>query len=94
MDESTSPPKGKRQPSAAFMKPVQPDERLAAVIGHEPLPRTEVTRKLWEYIRSHDLQDPEHKTFINADESLKRVFDGKDRVGMFEMMKLVSKHVT
>ena len=94
MDEPTSPPKGKRQPNAAFMKPVQPDERLAAVIGHEPLPRTEVTRKLWEYIRSHDLQDPEHKTFIKADERLKQVFDGKDRVSMLEMTKLVSHHVT
>ena len=75
------------------MKPVQPDEKLAAVIGNEAVPRTEVTRKLWAYIRSHNLQDPEQKTFIKADESLKQVFDGKDRVSMFEMTKLVSNHL-
>jgi chromatin remodeling complex protein RSC6 len=93
MAEETPQSKSKRQPSAAFMKPVQPDEKLAAVIGNEPLPRTEVTRKLWEYIRSHNLQDPEKKTFINADDKLKEVFDGKDRVTMFEMTKLVSGHI-
>jgi upstream activation factor subunit UAF30 len=94
MAESTPQPKAKRQPNAAFMKPVQPDEKLAAIIGSAPVPRTEVTRKLWEYIRSHNLQDPENKTFIKADENLKQVFDGKDRVSMFEMTKLVSHHVT
>ena len=94
MAESPSQPKAKRQPSAAFIKPVQPDEKLAAIIGNQPVPRTEVTRKLWEYIRSHNLQDPENKTFIKADESLKHLFDGKDRVSMFEMTKLVSHHVT
>ncbi|HWW02904.1 MAG TPA: SWIB/MDM2 domain-containing protein [Candidatus Acidoferrum sp.] len=93
MDESTSQPKAKRQANAAFMKPVQPDEKLAAIIGHEAVPRTEVTRKLWEYIRNHNLQDPENRTFIKADENLKQVFDGKDRVSMFEMTKLVSNHV-
>jgi upstream activation factor subunit UAF30 len=93
MTESTPQLKAKRQPNAAFMKPVQPDEKLAAVIGNAPVPRTEVTRKLWEYIRSHNLQDPENKTFIKADESLKQVFDGKERVSMFEMTKLVSNHV-
>ena len=76
------------------MKPVQPDQTLAAIIGDTPLPRTEATRKLWEYIRSHNLQDPANKTFIKADESLKHVFDGKDRVSMFEMTKLVSHHLT
>jgi len=86
-------PKDKRQAGAAFMKPVQPDEKLAAVIGGEPIPRTEVTRKLWDYIRSHNLQDPENKTFINADEQLKQVFGGKDKVSMFEMTKLVFGHV-
>ncbi len=75
------------------MKPVQPDEKLAAVIGNEPVARTEVTRKLWDYIRSHNLQDPENKTFIKADDQLKQVFDGKDRVSMFEMSKLVFGHV-
>ena len=86
-------PKDKRQAGAAFMKPVQPDEKLAAVIGGEPIPRTEVTRKLWDYIRSHNLQDPENKTFIHADEQLKQVFGGKDKVSMFEMTKLVFGHV-
>lgn len=85
--------KTKRQASAAFMKPVQPDEKLAAVIGNEPVARTEVTRKLWDYIRSRNLQDPENKTFIKADDQLKQVFDGKDRVSMFEMTKLVFGHV-
>ncbi len=75
------------------MKPVQPDEKLAAIIGNEPVARTEVTRKLWDYIRSHNLQDPENKRFIKADEPLKQVFDGKDRVSMFEMTKLVFGHV-
>src|SRR5882762_9225342 len=93
MTEST-PVKPKRQPSAAFMKPVKPDAKLAEVIGSEPLARTEVTRKLWDYIRGHNLQDPENKTFIKADEKLKEVFDGKDRVSMFEMTRLVFNHVT
>jgi len=75
------------------MKPVQPDEKLAAVIGTESVSRTEITRKLWDYIRSHNLQDPENKTFIRADDKLKQVFDGKDRVSMFEMTKLVFGHV-
>ncbi len=92
MAETSSKPK--RQPSAGFSKPVTPDEKLAAVIGNQPMPRTEVTKKLWEYIRSHNLQDPENKTFIKADETLKQVFDGKDRVSMFEMTKLVFGHVT
>ena len=90
----TSATKSKRQPSAAFMKPVKPDEKLAQVIGGEPLARTEVTRKLWDYIRGHNLQDPSNKTFIKADDKLKEVFDGKERVSMFEMTKLVFGHVT
>ena len=85
--------KTKRKPSAAFMKPVQPDEKLAAIIGNEPVPRTEVTRKLWDYIRGHNLQDAGNKTKINADEKLKQVFDGRDQVTMFEMTKLVFNHV-
>jgi len=75
------------------MKPVKPDEKLALIIGSDPLPRTEVTRKVWEYVRSHNLQDPENKTFIRADDQLKPIFDGKDRVSMFEMTKLVFRHV-
>jgi len=93
MAETTSPTNRKRQPGAGFMKPVQPDEKLAAVIGPESLSRTEVTKKVWEYIRKHGLQDPENKTFIKADDNLRAVFEGKDRVSMFEMTKLVSGHL-
>jgi len=76
------------------MKPVKPDEKLAEIIGNDPVPRTEVTRKLWDYIRGHNLQDPSNKTFINADEKLKQVLDGRDRVSMFEMTRLVFNHVS
>ena len=86
--------KGKQQAGAGFMKPVTPDDKLAAIIGPQALPRTEVTRKVWEYIRSHQLQDPQNKTFIRADDALKQVLDGKDRVSMFEMTKLISKHLS
>jgi chromatin remodeling complex protein RSC6 len=92
MADTTTKPK--RQPGAGFAKPVQPDQKLAAIIGDQPLARTEITRKLWEYIRSHNLQDQENKTFIKADDKLKEVFGGKDRVSMFEMTKLVFQHVT
>jgi len=94
MTEPTPTTKDKRKPSAAFMKPVKPDGKLAEIIGDQPLARTEVTRKLWDYIRGHNLQDPENKTFIKADDKLKEVFDGKDRVSMFEMTKLVFNHVS
>lgn len=83
----------KRKPNAAFMKPVQPDEALAAIVGSQPLPRTELTKKLWEYIKKHGLQDSKSKTTINADAALKAVFDGRSSVSMFEMTKLVSKHL-
>jgi chromatin remodeling complex protein RSC6 len=85
--------KSKRKPSAAFMKPVQPDEVLAKVVGGTPLPRTELTKKLWVYIKKHGLQDKNKKTLINADESLQAVFSGKKQVSMFEMTKLVSGHL-
>ncbi len=82
-----------KKPAAGFAKSVQPDEALAAVVGSAPLPRTELTKKLWDYIRTHKLQDPAEKTQINADDKLKAVFDGKTQVSMFEMTKLVSGHV-
>ena len=85
--------KAKRTPNAAFMKPVQPDDKLAKVVGEKPLPRTELTKKLWVYIRKNGLQDPKKKTQINADETIKAVFNGKKQVSMFEMTKLVSGHV-
>jgi chromatin remodeling complex protein RSC6 len=77
----------------AFMRPVQPDEKLSAVIGNSPLPRSELVKKLWDYIHQNGLQDQEKRTMINADEKLKEVFDGKARVTMFEMTKLVYAHV-
>jgi chromatin remodeling complex protein RSC6 len=85
--------KAKRTPSAAFMKPVTPDEKLALVVGDKPLPRTELTKKLWGYIRKKGLQDAKKRTFINADDALKAVFNGKKQVSMFEMTKLVSGHL-
>jgi len=91
MDET--PVKTKRAPNAAFMKPVTPDEVLAKVVGDKPLPRSELTKALWTYIRNHGLQDATQRTFINADENLKAVFNGKEKVSMFEMTKLVSGHV-
>ena len=83
----------KRKPSAAFMKPVQPNEKLAVVVGSKPLPRTELTKKLWAYIKKNGLQDKKNKRNINADDALKAVFGGKKTVSMFEMTKLVSKNV-
>jgi len=82
-----------RKPNAAFLKPVQPDDSLAAVVGSKPLPRTELTKKLWDYIKKNNLQDPKKRTLINADDALKAVFDGKKQVTMFEMTKLVSGHL-
>lgn len=75
------------------MKPVQPDDKLSAIIGSEAVPRTEVTKKLWDYIRAHNLQDPSNKTRIIADDKLKEVFEGREQVTMFEMTKLVFNHV-
>jgi len=82
-----------RKPNAALMKPVQPDEALSAVVGSKPLPRGELTKKLWDYIKKHKLQDAKNKRNINADDTLKVVFNGKKQVSMFEMTKLVSGHI-
>jgi chromatin remodeling complex protein RSC6 len=86
--------KVKRTPSPAFMKPMQISEALAKVVGSKPMPRTEVTKKLWEYIKKNKLQDPVNKRDIIADANLKAVFDGKSKVSMFEMTKLVNKHLS
>ncbi len=83
----------KRKPNAAFMKPVQPDEKLSQIVGSKPLPRSELTKKLWDYIKKNGLQDVKKKTQINADPALKAVFNGKSQVSMFEMTKLVNGHV-
>ncbi len=79
--------------NSAFMKPLQPDAALAEIVGSKPLPRTEVVKKLWVYIKKNNLQDPKNKRNINSDDKLKPVFDGKKQVNMFEMTKLVSKHL-
>jgi len=86
-------PATKRKPNAAFMKPMMPSTTLAAVVGSSPMPRTEVTSKLWGYIKKNNLQDKTNRRMINADDKLRDVFGGKRQVSMFEMTKLVSKHL-
>jgi len=83
----------KRKPNAAFMKPMTPSAALATVVGAKPLPRTEVTKKLWAYIKKNKLQDTKNRRMINADANLLVVFGGKKQVSMFEMTKLVNKHL-
>lgn len=83
----------KRKPNPAFMKPVRPDAKLAAVVGSSPLPRTQLTKKLWNYIKRNRLQDTKNRRMINADAKLRPVFNGKGKVSMFEMTKLVNRHV-
>jgi chromatin remodeling complex protein RSC6 len=83
----------KRKPNAAFMRPVQPDDKLSLIVGSKPLPRSELTKKLWEYIKKHGCQDKKKRTMINADDALRPVFNGKSQVSMFEMTKLVSGHL-
>ncbi|MDO5681186.1 MAG: SWIB/MDM2 domain-containing protein [Pelistega sp.] len=89
----TTEKKPARKPNAAFMKPMTPSAELAAVIGSTPMPRTEVTKKIWEYIKKHDLQDAANRRNINADDKLRPIF-GKEQVSMFEMTKLVSQHLS
>jgi len=84
---------GKRKPNAAFMKAMTPSAVLAAVVGASPMPRTEVTKKIWDYIKKNKLQDAINKRLINADEKLRAVFGGKGKVSMFDMTKLVAKHL-
>jgi len=83
----------KRTPNAAFMKAMQPSAALGAVVGNNPMPRTEITKKLWGYIKRNNLQDPKERRMIVADDKMKPVFGGKSRVSMFEMTKLVNKHL-
>ncbi len=85
--------KSKRKPNPAFMKPMTPSADLAAIVGSKPLPRTQVTKKIWEYIKKHKLQDSANRRNINADAKLKPIFGGKKTVSMFEMTKLVNKHL-
>ncbi|HEX4468871.1 MAG TPA: SWIB/MDM2 domain-containing protein [Gemmatimonadaceae bacterium] len=83
----------KRAPNPAFMKPMQPDAALGAVVGNTPMPRTEITKKLWQYIKKNGCQDQKERRMINADDKLRLVFGGKNKVSMFEMTKLVNKHM-
>jgi chromatin remodeling complex protein RSC6 len=86
--------KTKRKPNPQFMKPMKISSALAPVVGDKPIPRTEVTKKLWQYIKKNGLQDKVNKRMINADANLKAVFGGKSKVSMFEMTKLVNKHLS
>ena len=86
--------KTKRKPNPAFMRPMQPDDALGAVVGTKAIPRTEITKKIWTYIKRNDLQDAKNRRMINADAKLKLVFGGKKQVSMFEMTKLISKHMS
>jgi chromatin remodeling complex protein RSC6 len=86
--------KSARKPSAAFMRPVTPGPALAAIVGVKPIPRTEVTKRLWAYIKKHKLQDAKNKRMIKADAALKAVFGGKAAVNMFDMTKLVGRHLS
>ena len=85
---------GGRKGGGAFMAPLQPDEALGAIVGNEPIPRTEVTKRIWNYIRENKLQDPKDKRTILADDKLRKVFGGRDSVTMFELTKLVNDHLT
>ena len=83
----------KSERGSALQRPVQPDDKLAAVVGSQPQPRTEITKKMWDYIKKNNLQDSKNRRNINADAKLKPIFDGKDQVSMFEMTKLVNQHI-
>ena len=83
----------KRAPNPAFMRPMQPDEQLAAVVGNNPMPRTEITKKLWDYIKRNNLQDAQERRMINADDRLRPLFGGKRQVSMFDMTKMVNQHL-
>jgi upstream activation factor subunit UAF30 len=91
--KKTAKKKSARKPNAAFMAPVTPSAALSEVVGSKPIPRTEVTKRLWAYIKKNRLQDPKNKRMIHSDATLKPVFGGKSQVNMFEMTKLVSKHL-
>jgi upstream activation factor subunit UAF30 len=94
MAKKSTAKKPARKPNAAFMKPMTPSTELSAVVGSKPLPRTEVTKKLWAYIKKNKLQDQKNKRMIKSDDALKPVFGGKAQVNMFEMTKLVNKHLS
>jgi len=90
--KKTAAKKSGRKPNAAFMAPLQPDERLAAVVGNKPIPRTEIVKKVWDHIKKNNLQDKNNKRMINADEKTKPLF-GKDQISMFDLAKIVNNHI-
>src|SRR5688572_10402204 len=92
--KSAAKPKAKRTPNAAFMKALTPSASLAVVVGTKPLPRTQVVKKVWEYIKKNKLQDAKERRNINADAALQKVFGGKKTVSMFEMTKLINKQLS
>jgi upstream activation factor subunit UAF30 len=87
------PGTAKQRQNSGLMKAVQPSAALAAIVGHTPLPRTEITKRLWDYIKEHDLQDAKNRRMINADTKLRSVFDGQEQISMFDLPKLVSRHI-
>ena len=91
--KATKKKRAPRKPNPAFMKPMQPDGLLSAIVGDKPIPRTEITKKLWAYIKKNGLQDKANRRMINADTKLRPVFAGRNQVNMFEMTKLVSNHM-
>jgi upstream activation factor subunit UAF30 len=91
--KKTAKKAAKRKPNAAFMAALTPSAQLAAVVGNKPLPRTQIIKKIWDYIKKNNLQDKKNRRMINGDEKLKAVFGGKSQVSMFELAKIVSKHV-
>ena len=91
--KKTAKKASKRKPNAAFMAALTPSATLAAVVGSKPLPRTQIIKKIWDYIKKNGLQDKKNRRMINGDEKLKAVFGGKSQVSMFELAKIVSKHV-
>ena len=93
MAKKTAKKKTARKPNAAYMRPVTPSAALSEVVGAKPIPRTEVTKKLWAYIKKNGLQDKKNRRMINADDALKPIFSGKAQVSMFDMTKLVGKHL-
>ncbi|MBL0743843.1 SWIB/MDM2 domain-containing protein [Chryseolinea lacunae] len=91
--KKAAPKKAKRKPNAAFMAPLTPSASLAEVIGSKPIPRTEIIKKIWDYIKKNNLQDKKNRRMINGDAKLKVVFGGKEQISMFELAKIVNKHV-
>ena len=89
----TAKKKAKRKPNPAFMRPLQPDAALGAIVGNKPLPRTQITKKIWAYIKKNGLQDQQNKRMINADDKLQVIFGGEKQVSMFDLTKRVSEHV-